>query len=131
MRKSLLLLALVAAIGCKGADGAMGPPGPQGQTGATGPAGPAGALNRFEASGTVASTANVFIDLPAAAVAGGRVPAIACYISADRTTWLATAQLPALTTTPYCGMIGLGTATPRISLVSTPVNYYYYVIVVW
>lgn len=138
MRRSLLILALLAA--CKGADGATGPQGPQGPAGAQGPAGqqgppgpagPPGSLNRFEATGRNISAANVFIDIPLAAAADGRVPGLACYISSDRITWLATAYTPASTASPYCGLTGIGTGAPRVSLVSTPIGYYYYVIVVW
>jgi hypothetical protein len=64
-------------------------------------------------------------------VAGGRVPVIACYISNTGTTWLAVAQTPTDTSFPACGLTGIGTTSPGITLINVPVGYRYYIIAVW
>jgi hypothetical protein len=145
MRHILALAALAATLvtGCKGADGATGPAGPTGPTGPTGqqgpqgtqgPPGPAGApglVNRADLTGVIGATGGVTGLLPAASVAGGRVPVIACYISDTGQTWLAVAQTPSVTTMPYCGLTGIGTTTPSITLINSPIGYRYYLIAVW
>lgn len=140
------LLLLTVAVACKGADGTTGPSGPQGPQGATGPAGPVGpqgpvgppgpigppgALNRADLTGTIPASGSAVGQLPAAAVANGRVPVIACYISSDQKTWLAVAQTPSVTNLPFCGLGGIGTATPSIVIVNVTPGSYFYMIAVW
>jgi hypothetical protein len=69
--------------------------------------------------------------LPAASVAGGRVPVIACYISDTGETWLPVAQTPSDTTMPLCGLTVIGTTNPAITLINSPIGYRYYLIAVW
>jgi hypothetical protein len=138
----LAALFAVAMIACKGADGATGPQGPAGPTGPTGatgpqgpsgppgPIGPPGALNRADATGQLTTT-GINVILPAASVAGGRLPVIACYLSNDRVIWGAVAQTPSTSGFPFCGLTGIGTATPEVSLVNGTAGQFYYVIAVW
>jgi hypothetical protein len=132
----LIAFALVVATitGCKGADGATGPQGPQGAQGAQGPpgpVGPVGAVNRADATGTFGASGSFTGLLPAGATANGRVPVIACYISADRITWLAVAQIPSTSAGTFCGLAGIGTSSPSITIVNGPVGWFYYIIAVW
>jgi hypothetical protein len=69
--------------------------------------------------------------LPASSVSGGRVPVIACYISSDGQTWLAVAQTPSVSTNSFCGLTGIGTSTPAITLINVTVGWRYYLIAVW
>jgi hypothetical protein len=139
MRHILAVAALAATLvtGCKGADGAtgpVGPTGPQGPQGVQGPPGPAGApgsLNRADLTGVIDASGGVIGILPAASVAGGQVPVIACYISDTGQTWLAVAQTPSDTTMPLCALTGIGTTTPAITLINSPIGYRYYLIAVW
>ena len=128
------LALLVTAMACKGADGATGPQGPQGPAGPQGlpgPAGPAGAVNRADGTGVFGSSGAVTLTLPSGATAGGRVPAIACYISNTGQTWLAVAQIPATASGTYCGLTGIGTSTPSITFVNGTPGWFYYAIAVW
>jgi hypothetical protein len=61
-------------------------------------------------SGVFGSSGSFTGLLPVAAVADGRLPAIACYISSNGTTWLAVAQTPASSGAAYCGLTGIGTS---------------------
>jgi len=137
IRRGLAMAAVFTLIACKGAEGPVGPQGTQGATGAQGPAGPpgpqgaAGAVNRADGSGVFGSSGSVTLALPVAATAGGKVPAIACYISSTTQTWLAVAQVPATASGTYCGLTGIGTSTPSITFVNGPVGWYYYAIAVW
>lgn len=132
MTKTFLAsLALIALIACKGADGATGPQGPAGPAGPPGPQGPAGAVNRADASGVFGSSGSFTGLLPASATAGGRVPAISCYISSDARTWLAVAQVPSSSFATYCGLTGIGTASPGITIINGTPGWYYYLIAVW
>lgn len=129
-----IMLAALALVGCGGADGAtgpMGPPGPQGPQGPPGPAGASGAVNRFVLEGQFGSSGTVVGGLPAAAVTNGGLPAIACYVSSDRRTWLQVAQTPSSSTMPYCGLTGIGTSTPGITLVNGTPGWYYYLVAVY
>jgi hypothetical protein len=131
LRKCLMMFALTAAIACKGADGATGPQGPVGPQGPPGPQGVAGALNRADATGVFGSSGSFTGLLPASATANGHVPVISCYISSDARTWLAVAQIPASSVAPYCGLTGIGTASPGITLINGTPGWAYYVIAVW
>src|SRR5690348_15356989 len=82
--------AMMFLLAC-GKEGPMGPQGPQGPPG---PAGPQGSVNRADFTGTIGASGSVAAPLPSAAVANGRVPVIACYVSNDRQTWVAVAQVP-------------------------------------
>ena len=105
--------------------------GPQGPAGPPGPQGAAGAVRPVHGTGVFGASGGVTLLLPAAAVAGGRVPAIACYVSNTAVTWLAVAQIPSTGTGTYCGLTGIGSATPGITFVNGPVGWYYYAIGVW
>jgi hypothetical protein len=141
MRIARLGVLCVFVLACKGADGAVGPAGaqgpigpagPQGIQGPPGPAGPSGGgANRADFTGTIGSSGSISINLPSAAVANGSVPVVACYISDVGQTWLAVAQLPATTTWPYCGIVGIGTTTPRVNMINITPGYRYYIIAVW
>jgi hypothetical protein len=64
-------------------------------------------------------------------VANGRVPVIACYISSDQKTWLAVAQTPSVSPFPFCGLTGIGTTTPAITIVNATPGMFFYMIAVW
>ena len=130
-RNFLTILALVAAVACKGADGATGPQGPVGPAGPPGPQGPAGAVNRADATGLFNGSGTFTGLLPAAATAGGKVPVIACYTSSDGRTWLAVAQVPPTSSGTFCGLSGIGTTTPGISIINGIPGWFYYIIAVW
>jgi hypothetical protein len=125
------VLALAALAACKGAEGATGPQGPAGPQGPPGPQGPAGAVNRADASGVFGSSGTFTGLLPVSATAGGRVPAISCYVSSDSRTWLAVAQTPSSGLAAYCGLTGIGTSSPGITIINGPSGWFYYLIAVW
>jgi hypothetical protein len=127
----LVALALFVAVSCKGADGAAGPEGPQGPAGPPGPVGPPGASNRAAITGSFGASGSFTGFLPVAAVAGGSLPAIACYISNDRVTWLAVAQTPSTSSATYCGLTGIGSASPGITIINGPFGWFYYLIAVY
>jgi len=131
---ALTLLLVMMACGGDGATGPAGPAGPQGPQGVQGPpgpAGPAGAVNRADFTGQLAAGGSFTAALPAASVQGGKVPVVACYVSSDRVTWLAVAQIPSVDGDPFCGLTGLGSATPGVTMVDVPAAWYYYIIAVW
>jgi hypothetical protein len=127
----LVVLALAALSACKGADGATGPTGPAGPPGPVGPQGPAGSLNRADATGVFNSSGSFTGLLPASATAGGRVPAISCYTSSDGRTWLAVAQVPPTSSGTFCGLSGIGTTSPGITIINGIPGWFYYLIAVW
>ncbi|HUS11682.1 MAG TPA: hypothetical protein VMZ30_14545 [Pyrinomonadaceae bacterium] len=145
MKRTVLVVAVVMMFGAcsegpMGPAGPVGPQGPAGPTGATGPqgpqgppgpAGPAGAVNRADLTGTFGASGSITGVLPSGATAGGRVPAIACYVSSNAQTWLAVAHTPSSSTAPYCGLTGIGTATPGITLINGTPGWFYYLIAVW
>jgi hypothetical protein len=126
-----MLLSLILLAACEGPLGPAGPTGPQGPQGPPGPAGPPGALNRADATGLFGPSGTFSGLLPAGATAGGSVPAIACYISNDGRTWLAVAQIPSASGDPYCGLTGIGTTTPAITIINGTPGWHYYLIAVW
>ena len=148
-RRAIALALGLALAACKGADGPMGPAGPAGSTGSQGPTGaqgpqgpqgpagppgpigPAGALNRGDLTGVIGPNGGVTASLPASAVAGGRVPVIACYIGSTTQTWLAVAQIPPTSDGPFCGLTGIGTSSPGITLINVTPGWNYYIIAVW
>jgi hypothetical protein len=127
MRRLVMFGAALFLLAC-GKEGPMGPQGPQGPQG---PPGPAGAVNRADFTGTIGSNGGVSVPLPSASVANNKIPVIACYVSDTRQTWLAVAQIPSDTSLPYCGMTGIGTSTPAVTIIRVPVAYYYYIIAAW
>lgn len=131
---SIACLLFFAVVSCKGADGATGPPGatgPQGPQGPPGPQGASGALNRADLTGTFGASGSITGLLPPSATANGRVPVIACYISSDRITWLAVAQTDEAGGSTFCGLTGIGTATPGITMIQGTPGWFYYLIAVW
>lgn len=146
MIRHLIPLLVFALVSCKGADGAVGPAGPQGPVGpqgATGPMGPAGpqgppgpvgatgAVNRADATGIFGSSGSFTGLLPASAVSGGTLPSIACYVSSDGITWLAVAQVPPSSSGTFCGLTGIGSGSPGITIVQGTPGWRYYLIAVW
>lgn len=139
----LMMLTILALVGCSGAEGPMGPAGPagpqgvqgvqgpQGAQGPPGPAGPPGAVNRVDFTGTLNASGAVSVPLPAASVSSGKVPVIACYVSSDRVTWLAVAQTPSESGFVFCGLTGIGTTSPSVTLVDGIPGYAYYIIAAW
>ena len=120
-----LLATLCLVTACGGAEGPVGPAGP------AGPVGPPGALTRVEATGLITSTRRATLALPAPAVENGKLPAVACYISNDRNTWLAVAQVPSTTADTYCGITGITSGAPALTIINVPTGYYYYLIAIW
>ena len=132
----LMTLTMLALVACSGAEGPMGPAGPQGPQGAQGvqglpgPAGPPGSLNRVDFTGSLNSSGAVTVFLPPASVANGKVPAIACYVSTDRQTWLAVADTPAFGVV-FCGLTGIGTSSASVTMVDGTPGEAYYIIATW
>lgn len=85
----LSLAVLAACAGDAGPAGPAGPQGPAGATGATGPAGAPGSANRRVYTGTLPSSGQVAVALPAG-VSTTNPPVIGCYISSPTapTTWV-------------------------------------------
>jgi hypothetical protein len=71
------------------------------------------------------------LPLPASATANNSLPFIACYVSTDQRTWISVAQIPLSPDDTYCGLIGIGTATPAVSLINGTENDYYYILAMW
>ena len=88
-------------------------------------------MNRADLTGAIPASGGSSAGLPAAAVANGRVPVIACYISSDQKTWLAVAQTPSVSTAPFCGLTGIGTTTPAITIINVTPGWFFYMIAVW
>jgi hypothetical protein len=76
----------------------------------------------------VRSVEQVYVSQSAA---NGRVPAISCYISSDARTWLAVAQVPPSSSGTFCGLSGIGTASPGITIVNGTPGWFFYLIAVW
>lgn len=125
---STLLLGALLVTACKGADGAAGPQGPQGPPGPVGPAGP---VNRVEVTGIVGASRTATLTLPTSAFENNRLPAVSCYISDTRQTWLAVAYVPTSSSSAYCGLTGIGTATPALSAINVPSGWYFYLIAIF
>jgi Collagen triple helix repeat (20 copies) len=149
MRIPAAVLLLAVLIACEGPMGPAGPTGPQGTAGPQGPAGPTGpmgpagpagppgpvgppgSLNRADATGVFGSSGAFTGLLPAGATAGGSLPAVACYISDTGMTWLAVAQVPDSPNAPYCGLTGIGSTTPALTIINGTPGWQYYLIAVW
>lgn len=147
MLLALVLVGLVACEGPMGPEGPAGPTGPQGPAGPAGPAGvqgpmgpagpqgppgPAGSTNLAAATGVFGSSGGFTGLLPAESVAGGRLPAISCYISSNGQTWLAVAHTPTTTSgTAFCGLTGIGTHSPGVTIVNGTPGWFYYILVGW
>lgn len=151
---AIVLLLLLPLAGCQGEAGPMGPegpPGPVGPQGPVGPAGPAGPMgpagpqgppgpvgpgggsgsSRADVTGTFGSSGSFTGLLPTAAVSGGTLPNIACYVSSNGQTWLAVAQIPLVSSDTYCGITGIGTGSPGITILNGTPGWRYYLIAVW
>lgn len=115
--------------GPQGPAGPQGPMGPAGPEGPPGPQGPAGASNSAAVSGTFDSSGSFTGILPSGAVAGGQLPAIACYVSNNGTTWLAVAQTNS--SGAFCGLTGIGTSSPGITIIDGTPGWFFYLIAVW
>jgi hypothetical protein len=127
---ALVMAALLTISGCS-KEGPTGPAGPAGAQGPPGPTGAPGALNRADFTGVFGSSLGFAAPLPAASVSGGKVPAIACYISDDGETWLAVAYVPSDTDAPFCGITGISTSSPALVIINGFVGWRYYLIVMW
>lgn len=136
-KSAAIVLVILMLVGCSGAEGPMGPQGPAGPQGAQGvqgppgPAGQPGSLNRVDYTGTIDASGAVSVVLPSASVANGKVPAIACYTSSNRVTWLAVAQTPSVSGFVFCGLTGIGTTSASVTLVNGIPGYAYYIIATW
>lgn len=115
-------------IGPAGEQGPMGPAGPTGLQGPPGPVGPKGATNFYYITGTFTSTSFTG-GLPAELIAQ-TLPVTACYISDGGTTWLKVSDSYS-STSPFCGLTGIGTSTPGLTIVNGIVGWQYYLIAVW
>jgi hypothetical protein len=85
----------------------------------------------MDVTGTIDSTRTVTLPLPQAAFPNGKLPFIACYVSVNRQTWISVAQLPLSPDDVYCGLTGVGTSTPAITLVNGTPGNYYYILAIW
>ena len=53
-------------------------------------------------------------------------------MSDNARTWLAVAYVPAATSTaPFCGLTGIGTGAPGVTIIQGFHNWFYYLIAVW
>ncbi len=138
--------ALLLLTACAGADGPVGPAGPigptgptgapgatgaTGPTGPTGPQGPSGVVNRIESSGVFDLSGSFALPLPASAVANGKLPFVACWVSIDGRTWVSVAQTPTTNDDVYCGVTGTGTLSPAVTIVNGITGWRYYVLAMW
>lgn len=85
----------------------------------------------MDVTGTFDATGLVVMPLPASAVANGKLPLIACFVSVDRRTWISVAQVPITPDDTYCAVTGVGTATPAITLVNGVTGQHYYIVAMW
>jgi len=152
MNRIVAVVVALALVACEGAQGPMGPQGPPGQDGSPGPAGPAGAMgppgpagpagppgpvgpgggagiHRAEVTGVFGASGSFTGLLPPAAVAGGTIPNIACYVSGDGEIWLAVAYVTSTSTA--CALTGIGTNSPGITIVNGIPGWRYYLMAVW
>lgn len=127
----LMTLLAIAACTKEGPTGPAGPPGPQGPAGLGGAQGVPGSLNRIDFTGTFDSTGTFEAPLPAAAVSGGTIPVIACYVSPLGDKWLVVSHVPFPDTATFCGMIRIGTDDPTIIIVNGTLGWRFHLIVLW
>jgi hypothetical protein len=83
------------------------------------------ATGRFDASGTFT------MPLPASALANNSLPIIACYVSTNQQTWISVAQVPISASDTYCGITGVGTPAPGVTIVNGIENDYFFLVAVW
>jgi hypothetical protein len=88
-------------------------------------------VNRADLTGVFGSSGSATGLLPPSATAGGSVPVIACYTSSNGQTWLAVAQTPESSGWVFCGLSGIGTASPGITILNGIPGWRYYLIAVW
>lgn len=81
--------------------------------------------------GKLSSTGSVTVTLPSSSVANSTLPAIACYVSSDGKTWLAVAQTPSASGFVFCGLTGIATTSPGVTLINGLANEFYYIIATW
>ena len=117
--------------GAQGVPGVLGPTGPTGPQGPAGPQGPSGVVNRSEASGVFDATGSYTMTLPVASIANNRLPFVACWISIDGQTWISVSQAPAIPGDVYCGMTGVGTTAPGVTIVNGIRGWRYYLLAMW
>lgn len=118
------------ATGPQGPQGPAGPTGPKGDKGDKGDAGEDGSVNKVSRIGIFGPGGIAILDLPADAVAGGKLPTIACYVSDDGQTWLDVTTVVSANDT-FCGFTGIGTATPGLSIINGINGWRYYLQAVW
>lgn len=130
---ALVIVALLTVGGCskEGPTGPAGPAGAQGPPGPPGPPGAPGALNRADFTGVFGSSLGFVAPLPAASVAGGKLPALACYISDSGGTWIGVASFTGNASDPGCAIRNIGTSTPEIVIINGFLGWRYHLIVMW
>lgn len=117
------------ATGPQGPAGPAGPSGPQGPVGPSGPSGPS--ANRMQATGRFDASGTFTMPLPASALANNSLPIIACYVSTNQQTWISVAQVPISASDTYCGITGVGTPAPGVTIVNGIENDYFFLVAVW
>ncbi|MBK6486969.1 MAG: hypothetical protein IPF98_08875 [Gemmatimonadetes bacterium] len=85
----------------------------------------------MQATGRVDATGSFTMPLPAAAVANNSLPLIACYVSTDQQTWISVAQVPISASDTFCGVTGVGTASPGVTLINGIQGDYFYIVAIW
>jgi hypothetical protein len=100
--------------------------------GSAGPQGPPGVGTRIQLTGTIPSSGDVIVTLPAVAGSAGDLPVYACYVSDDGDPWLLIADGDFTTSGPFCA-IGTASSTGALSVVLTgvPPGWLYAVVVVY
>lgn len=151
-RMGLLVVAAMVLGACEGAQGPAGPAGPQGPLGPPGPSGPIGpagpqgipgpqgpagsgggtdggsSVTHFYGQGVIGSSGGVSVALPVSLPADA-LPVLSCYISSDGKTWLAIDHVSS--TGAVCGITGIGTASPAVTIIRVNPGWYWYVAIVF
>ncbi|MEX2530782.1 MAG: hypothetical protein WD960_08415 [Gemmatimonadota bacterium] len=138
MRGTAMVLSLILIIGagaCEGPTGPEGPQGPQGEMGPPGPEGPEGPAGEgalvFSADGQIGQSGSVTVALPVEVVAGVGLPSVSCYVSSDGQTWLMIDHTPASEFSSFCGITGVATGEPGVTIINAPSGYYYWITAVF
>lgn len=148
----LIVVAAMVLGACEGAQGPAGPAGPQGPLGPAGPSGPIGpagpqgipgpqgpagsgggtgggsSVTHWYGQGVIGASGGVSVALPVS-LADGALPVLSCYVSADGKTWLAVDHVSS--TGSFCGITGIGTANPSVTIIEAIPGWYWYVAVVF
>ncbi len=69
--------------------------------------------------------------LPPSAVANNSLPFIACYVSTNTMTWISVAQVPISASDTFCGVTGVGTQNPGVTIINGLEDDYFYILAVW